>query len=63
MRYLNIEKLMALNEARLKEPTTKEAAHKRLMEAGILDMNGNHTEHYPEMAKFFNENPLKRENV
>ena len=47
-----IQALIDLANKSLNEPTTKEESLKRLMNAGILDKDGNYTENYPYLAEW-----------
>ena len=47
----DIKNLMDLADEQLKKAVTREEAIHELMDAGILDKNGNHTEPYQNLAR------------
>lgn len=47
----DFKNLMALADEQLKKTVTREEALQELMDAGILDKDGNHTEPYQNLAR------------
>ena len=56
-----IQELIDLANKSLNVPITKEESLKRLIDAGILDKDGNYTENYPYLAEWEKKNKKKHE--